>query len=659
MKPILLVEAITIDSLDVAMVRPRLDLQEALLQEKKSLHENIACLGVYTAPIYRLGKNKNNRYYDESTWSPALDAKLGEGSLGLMDHPTPNSPAGLGGSVKDIFCVWRNHRYGRYPHTNEKIVEADMYLLDNKWGKHVKSVLECGGKLDLSTRGYGTLTEDNKVRDYQFNSTDCVLVGSSNVRFGADATVPDDRLPENIKVKDNLKESSTPSETDVKKLQESKSTITETSTNNGVSLGEKIMNKVLIKRAITEAFNKGGNAAYFELESILKDIREDKDLADITKDVEVKMESLRVTLTEEKQGDAKDPGSVTSKDIYPGNKNVIKDTNEKKPNDVDPIDVDSDVKDTTPAERTSTETKYKAGGSKKAREYEVMSGNQMEQIEIEITPDTEVFEDEHGTYVVLESGEHAYIDANEAAAALQEDTDETEPEEVDEIEVDDISDTTDADRTDSDTKYKAASGGVKESEETPNLYRMSKAELIDHVLAVSEAANALQAQLEASQAETAELAESYSKVETWAMLGETVIEGDRTALAEAQNQVVEAVAKLQEKDAELQEANTALQEAAETIETLENHIQESQGKVKDSSDVQAWVSEMIVGNPQLAAWEKELRYAKNLTEARQAVAKYAGMGQRIRIDTKALTEGIQEVHVKSEGNAALTRKGWV
>jgi len=112
-------------------------------------------IGAYTVPISRYDSlNKNNRIYSKRLWEHVISTQkdIYEGAAGLLDHPTSDP------SVKDIFCVWHNLRLDE----SSKLVVADMYLCGAK-GQDAKSFLDAGGKLELSSSGYGTIGRDGKT----------------------------------------------------------------------------------------------------------------------------------------------------------------------------------------------------------------------------------------------------------------------------------------------------------------------------------------------------------------------------------------------------------------------------------------------------------------------------------------------------------------
>jgi len=114
--------------------------------------------GAYTVDISRYDHmNLNDRWYSKNLWEDVITSQqsVWEGSVGLMDHPQG------GGSTKDEFCVWHNLIIDE---TNQ-VVKADMYLIGH-YGQQVKEKLDAGGRVELSTSGFGDVNEQNHVVDY-------------------------------------------------------------------------------------------------------------------------------------------------------------------------------------------------------------------------------------------------------------------------------------------------------------------------------------------------------------------------------------------------------------------------------------------------------------------------------------------------------------
>ncbi len=103
-------------------------------------------------PITTFQENENGRIYPRKLWENVLRAGIAEGSLSLADHPNEDSD----GSVKDICGVWKNFRI------KEKVAIADWYLVGN-WGKLILETVQAGGKIGISSVGFGEFLEDNKT----------------------------------------------------------------------------------------------------------------------------------------------------------------------------------------------------------------------------------------------------------------------------------------------------------------------------------------------------------------------------------------------------------------------------------------------------------------------------------------------------------------
>ena len=110
---------------------------------------------VYTFPISRPGKeNLNGRIYGLDLWEKVIKEKQCENGVGLFDHPDND------GSVEKVWCIWRNTRL-----TDDKsLVVSDAYLVGQR-GQEVLERLEAGGKIGLSTSGFGDFLEDKKTID--------------------------------------------------------------------------------------------------------------------------------------------------------------------------------------------------------------------------------------------------------------------------------------------------------------------------------------------------------------------------------------------------------------------------------------------------------------------------------------------------------------
>jgi len=137
--------------------------------KKISLKENVQtvehdgkkfnCVGAYTFPISRPDReNYNERIYTSSLWKKVISEQkeIWDGVFGLCDHPENDN----GGSVKDAWCVWHNVRMNE----DKSLTLADAYLFGT-WGEHAQKALDAGGKLGMSSVGYGDFKADGKTID--------------------------------------------------------------------------------------------------------------------------------------------------------------------------------------------------------------------------------------------------------------------------------------------------------------------------------------------------------------------------------------------------------------------------------------------------------------------------------------------------------------
>lgn len=136
--------------------RQKEDLDESIVtfSESGSISAYKA-LAVYTFPISRPDqRNLNNRIYTSQLWENVIRSGRAEGAYGLMDHPSNE------GSVKDIWCVWRNLRFSK----DRRLILCDAYLFGDN-GRKVLEALEAGGRVGLSSSGWGEFLDDNTTLD--------------------------------------------------------------------------------------------------------------------------------------------------------------------------------------------------------------------------------------------------------------------------------------------------------------------------------------------------------------------------------------------------------------------------------------------------------------------------------------------------------------
>ena len=174
-------------------------------------------LAVYTFPISRPDqRNLNNRIYSSELWENVIRSGKAEGTFGLMDHPESE------GSVKDIWCVWRNLRFSQ----DRKLILCDAYLF-GKWGRQVLEALQAGGKVGLSSSGWGDFLPDNTTLDpetYEIERPADFVLNPSYEVFGVqddliesikkESTLensPKDHIKENKRMEEKILEKTSPS----------------------------------------------------------------------------------------------------------------------------------------------------------------------------------------------------------------------------------------------------------------------------------------------------------------------------------------------------------------------------------------------------------------------------------------------------------------
>ena len=103
-------------------------------------------------PVTRYTENFNGRIYPKQLWENVSKAQIAEGSLSLADHPEDD------GSVKNIAGVWRNFK------VMERVGIADWYLVGDL-GQLILETVQAGGKIGVSSVGFGQFLEDEKTVD--------------------------------------------------------------------------------------------------------------------------------------------------------------------------------------------------------------------------------------------------------------------------------------------------------------------------------------------------------------------------------------------------------------------------------------------------------------------------------------------------------------
>lgn len=605
-------------------------------------------LGVYDVPISRPGlKNKNNRTYTlERSWNPVLEKKMGEGSIGLLNHPKQ----GEAPDVTKSCCVWRNHRVA----TNEDgqdIIRADMFILKDKKGNGdlVESIIKAGGKVDLSTRGYGEIDPQGVVYNYDYKATDVVYEGSYGVQASKEHRYSEEEEP---RVEENSGDNTDKNKPNINEGKGGKKgpKMEAQTTNNKVPEGDYKMNKVIVKRLISESLSKDNKfKAFIELSELGESIQGDEELKDQYKVIQEEIKKIQPLLEQEYQGDAKDNGSAdkNNKGLDPEKK--IKDTDEKEPDDVKSIEVDS-TKDTPDSERTG-KTGIKAASTPESMKAEVESG--------------EISSSSQGTR------------ANEGAE-VEEDTDEEEPDDVDSIEVEKIDDTK---KRTAYTDTKAGSGKKAEKKEKEkatqeieklenlDLSKLNKQELVDVITNLNEATKELQGQFQHEQKLFDKLSEQYLKLETYTLKNEAytekaeqMVEADKVNKEKAQSEVTEAVAYVKDTKEKYDELLERVKGQQAYIRELEEIVHGVVTEDNEKEDVEPYVQECLNLNPQLAAFEDELLTSNSVEEVNERIKKYSGMGKKVRID-RVLTEDYNNdenpKETLSEGQQMLKNKNWI
>ncbi len=168
-----------------------------ILESMKTMtfnEKSYKCKGAYTFPLSRPNQeNLNGRIYTRGLWENVIvnQRAIWEGQYGLCDHPEG------GGSVKDAFCVWHNLRFNE----DKTLVIADAFLFGD-WGQRALEALEAGGKIGLSSVGYGDFESDGKtICESTFEidrPADWVMDPSYQVFGGADDVI-DNEVVESAK----------------------------------------------------------------------------------------------------------------------------------------------------------------------------------------------------------------------------------------------------------------------------------------------------------------------------------------------------------------------------------------------------------------------------------------------------------------------------
>jgi len=627
-----------------------------VLKESKKLK----VLNIYKCPISKPGvMNKNKRKYTKETWEPVIRERQGEGSLGLLNHPE----AGNAPDIEKTCCVWRNHRFEHDP-SGKLLVCADMYIIDDKKGNGdlIESIIKAGGRVDLSTRGYGDLDETQTVKDYTYKSTDVVYQGSYGVQIGEENSYN----PKTV-------EESTQNSQNTQKLKEqyTNNKIEDAISNENKGVFNMSLQKVLVRESIKSALkNDNKFEAYTDLETIYGDIKDDTSLSELTNEVKNTMKQLKEALTDVHNRALQEVVDTNPED----NKDMDGDGTDmgtaENPNEVNPNPPTKKVLPTnihnhaicTPAEtgeegRGPKTAHIKMGGSEKAMEYEVKTGEVSVPTTVEIGEDTDIFTDSLGNnFVITENNEVVYITFDEEMDGDGDDVGEIEDEEtevnpaipsdVHNTEVDDIEDTDATDRGDMTAMVKNGSG-MTES----RLKKLTKENLIDMVLSLDESI----AQL---NAEAVGMAEYTIRLENYAMMSEKTLEEDVISKQEAQAQIVEATEYVKSLKEQLNSYEESFNQLKEYAETLEEAVSLYENESENKENVLPYVAEMITVNPSLKSFQEELMNSKTIHEVQEKARKYNKLGERYRLDIVPTQKQLTESVVDSK-KSVLKQKGWI
>jgi hypothetical protein len=668
-----LVESYTIDCAKDAV--KQVDLMESLndkpltvevpvMRNGKQVLESkiVEVSSVYRVPISRPGKkNKNNRTYTlERTWAPALQKSLGEGSIGLLNHPK----AGEAPDIKDAAVIWRNHK-AEYDENNNPLIKADMYILKDPKGNGglIESIINAGAKVDLSTRGYGEIDESGVVYNYEFKSTDIVYEGSYSVQVEQEQKLSG--IPE---------------------VKESVLKINNSFTNNKMMVGDQPMNKAILSRLVNESMKKDNKfVAYTELSDLAESIKGQSEYADIMETIQKNISKIKPILEADYEGDSNDNGSADADNAGLDPEKKIKDTKEKTPEDVDSMDVE-DINDTTDAERTG-KLGIKAGSSEKGMNGEVNSGevshaNQgvktegaigrainrasatykdtfspfsahhqtRENVRAEAERHKEALAKgdknkaekhyarlDHMTFgnakAVLQNYKKNRFESidNELINKIFEDSDEQLPNDIDTTEIEKTADTT---KRPAYTDMVAGGGGdVDKKQDVAGDEEIEKLEDIN---------------LES-------LSSLYLKLETYTLKAEQVVEMDKNFKEKAQGEVNEAVEYLKQLKLEHAELVEQVSKQQEYIEKLEDLIIDNEKACVEQTEVLPYVNEMLVVNPQLIPFAADIKKAKSV----ELAERFSAMKGKIRLDRVIPGTVVSESAEISESASYLKNRNWL
>jgi hypothetical protein len=114
---------------------------------------------VERVPISRYDHvNLNERIYPRKLWENVKKSGVYENTFMLADHPKDDEGVG---STTRIVGIWK----GLEIDDNDKVVYSNLYIINEGYGRLLLKVLEAGGKVGLSTVGFGTFLTDQKTVD--------------------------------------------------------------------------------------------------------------------------------------------------------------------------------------------------------------------------------------------------------------------------------------------------------------------------------------------------------------------------------------------------------------------------------------------------------------------------------------------------------------
>ena len=144
-------------------------------------------------PVTKFTENYNERIYPKPLWEKIYITKAAEGTLSLADHPDDD------GSIKNIAGVWRNFKL------TESNGVADWYLVGD-WGQLILETVQAGGKVGVSSVGFGEFMEDGKTVDpdsYELERLGDAVINPSQAVF---ATLENVQKPKADEINENLQE---------------------------------------------------------------------------------------------------------------------------------------------------------------------------------------------------------------------------------------------------------------------------------------------------------------------------------------------------------------------------------------------------------------------------------------------------------------------